>query len=88
MTRAIFTILVLMFVLAIVLLVGTVTIEPVGEFVLDRSSISVIGGEDIIKTVYDVALKWMILLFLAGFGYWAVAWYLRRERVPRGGRRR
>jgi hypothetical protein len=75
------------FVLGIVVLVGTATVEPVGEFAKDRDSIDSINGSDKIDTTYDVVFKWMPLMVMGGFGVWAGAWYLRRERRPGGGGR-
>lgn len=83
--RGVVTIVLVMFTLAIVLLVGVAALEPVGEFAKDRDSIDTVNGSDKIDTTYDVVFKWMPLMLLAGFGVWGVAWYIRRERRPRGG---
>lgn len=89
MVRGVVVVVTVFFAVAVVTFVGGAAIEPVGEHIKTYDEIDENGlsGTSVINDVYQSVFVWAPLIVMGGISLVGLVFYLRRERVPRGGGR-
>jgi hypothetical protein len=87
MVRAVVVIITLIFSMAVVTMIAGAALEPLADEVKSYDEIDKgdLNGSSVVDSTLTMLLEYAPVVVIGGMTLWGVVWYLRKERVPRGG---